>query len=292
MIGYIKTFKPELKVKDLQVYESYYCGICKSLKNRYGFLKNMTLNYDCVFISLLIDALNDTSANAESFRCAYNPLKKKTRIVNQSTDFTSDVNLYLFYKKLKDDFHDERKIVSFIGSLLIKRAGVKAGKRLGSLKKVIDDNLNEIYSLENRSCEESDVISSYYGKAVEAICSCQFENDKKLFKISSYLGYNIGKWVYLIDAYDDIEDDIRHHSYNPYVLEYKYDNETVTDFKARIKDKVKEQLFHILDEAVKAYELSDENRYSPIIFNILLEGIYNTTNTVIEGTCYYGKKSI
>ncbi|MBN2851857.1 MAG: hypothetical protein JXQ23_03890 [Clostridia bacterium] len=292
MIGYIKTFKPELKVKDLQVYESYYCGICKSLKTRYGLFKNMTLNYDCVFISLLIDALKDTSLTAESFRCAYNPMKKKTRILNQSTYFTSDVNLYLFYKKLKDDFHDERKLVSLIGSLFIKGAGKKAGKRLGKLKDEIDQNLDMLYSLENSHCFDSDTISSCYGKVVQAICSDQFENDKKLFKISSYLGYNVGKWVYLIDAFDDLEKDIKNKSYNPYVLEYHFENETVADFKSRIREKVKTQLYKILDEAVKAYELSDENKYSPIIFNILLEGIYNTTNTVIEGTCYYGKKSI
>ncbi|MCK5812501.1 MAG: hypothetical protein KAG94_06345 [Clostridiales bacterium] len=289
MIGYIKTFKPELKVKDLTTYEAYYCGICKSLKKNYGLFKNMTLNFDCVFISLILDALNDTHPEAKSFRCAYSPLKKKVRVVNNATDFTSDINIYLTYKKLKDDVKDEHKFVSFIGSLLLTRSGKKAGKRLGDLAIKIDNNLNELYKLENSSCSDSNEIANFYGNVVGDICREKFISNKSLVKISYHIGYNIGKWVYLIDAFDDLEKDFKSGAYNPYLLEYKYTNQDINEFKYSIKEKVRKQLYMTVDKAVAAYELASENGYSPLIFNILLEGIYNTTNTIIEGKCNYGK---
>ncbi len=289
MIGYIKTFKPELKVKDLTTYEAYYCGICKSLKKRYGLFKNMTLNFDCVFISLILDALNDTHPTSQSFRCAYNPGKKKVRVVNDATNFTSDVNIYLTYKKLKDDVKDEHKFISFIGTILLKRSGRKAGKRLGKLATKIDESLNELYKLEDESCSDSDKIANYYGKVVGDICKEQFKVNQNLIKISYHIGYNIGKWVYLIDAYDDLEKDVKNNSYNPYLKEYHYTNQDINEFKYSIKEKVRKQLYITVDKAVAAYELTTENKYSPLIFNILLEGIYNTTNTIIEGTCNYGK---
>jgi len=293
MIGYIKIFKPELKVKNLQIYESYYCGVCKSLKTRYGLFKNMTLNNDAVFVSLLIDSLKNNISNHKPFRCAYNPIKKRVRVVNESTDFASDVNIYLMYKKLIDDFNDEKKIISLIGSTLIKGSGKKASKNIGSLKDIIDKNLDSIYSLEKEKCSNSNDISNLYGNIIEQVCNIKFKDNLELFKISSCIGYNIGKWVYLIDAYDDIIDDVKNNSYNPYILEYNYKStDDIYEFKERIKSKVKTQLFKILDKVVIAYELVDENAISPIIYNIILDGIYNTTNTVLEGKCNHVKNPI
>jgi len=293
MIGYIKIYKPELKVKDLQVYESYYCGVCKSLKNRYGLFKNMTLNNDSVFISLLIDSLNNLTPISEPFRCAYNPVKRKIRVVNNSTDYISDLNIYLVYKKLIDDYVDEKNVISFFGSLALKKAGKKAGKRIGGLKKIIDVNLNKLYKNEQKKCSDSEQMANIYGNIIKEICSYKFLNDKNLFIISSHIGYNIGKWVYLIDAFDDLEKDLKNKSYNPYLLEYNYNNDMdILTFKTSIKDSIRKKLYLILDEAVKAYELIEENKFSPIIYNILLEGIFNKTNEVMEGKCDCGKKSI
>lgn len=293
MIGYIKIFKPELKVKHLQVYESYYCGLCKSLKTRYGFLKNMTLNYDIVFISLLIDCLNNVEPSSSSFRCAYNPGKSKIRVVNNTTDYVADVNIYLMYKKLYDDYKDEKKILSLIGYILLKRAGNKASKSITNIKNVIDKNLNELYNMEILKCNNSEIVADLYGNIIKSISNEKFEKNSNLYVIASHIGYNIGKWVYLIDAYDDIELDIKKNNYNPYIYEYNYNsNDDVIKFKNSIKQKVRKQLFSILDEVVKAYELVEENKYSPLIYNIILEGILNTTNRVLEGKCNYGKKSI
>jgi len=51
MIGYIKTYPPDLKMKEYVKYNAYYCGICHSIKDRWGQIPRLTLNYDCVFFS-------------------------------------------------------------------------------------------------------------------------------------------------------------------------------------------------------------------------------------------------
>ena len=43
MFGYVTVCEPELKVKDLKKYRAYYCGLCRTLKEDYGFMGQMTL---------------------------------------------------------------------------------------------------------------------------------------------------------------------------------------------------------------------------------------------------------
>lgn len=293
MIGYINIFKPELKVKELALYESYYCGICKSIKSNYGLFKNYTLNYDCTFIAILIDALNDSIIKTEDFRCPYNPQKKKKRILNDATNFTSHINMYLIYKKIEDDVNDEHKFKYKLAKGLLNGAGKKAKENIGDLSISIDENLNSLYALEKAKCNDSIKIANYYGNIMKDICSYKFKEDERLFKISASIGYNVGKWVYLIDAYDDIEEDIKDKNYNPFVLEYEYnDSITIEKFKSDIKEKVKVKMFESLNNAVNAFELVDENKYTGLLYNILIDGIYNKTQLVMEGKCKNGKKPI
>ena len=49
MFGYVTVCEPELKVKDLKKYRAYYCGLCRTLKEDYGFMGQMTLTYDMTF---------------------------------------------------------------------------------------------------------------------------------------------------------------------------------------------------------------------------------------------------
>jgi hypothetical protein len=57
MLGYIVPDKPELKVREYELYTGYYCGICKSIERRYGQVPRMALNYDSVFLALVIASL-------------------------------------------------------------------------------------------------------------------------------------------------------------------------------------------------------------------------------------------
>ena len=57
MFGYVVINKPELKIKDFDKYQEYYCGLCQSLKQNHGRRGQLTLNYDLNFVGILLSSL-------------------------------------------------------------------------------------------------------------------------------------------------------------------------------------------------------------------------------------------
>ena len=117
-----------------------------------------------------------------------------------------------------------------------------------------------------------------FGQMIKVILriGCQEENYKKN-KAIEWLGYNIGKWIYIIDAFDDIEKDIKKKNYNPLLFQFKYNNEEVEEFKDRIKEEIKFNLIHTLAQAASAFELLDLKNKN-IIENILYLGMEKKQN--------------
>ena len=76
MFGYVKAFKPELKMIEYDTYKAIYCSICKQLKKDYGFVAPFVLSYDFVFLASLKLATQDSICGYEKRRCKYNCLKK------------------------------------------------------------------------------------------------------------------------------------------------------------------------------------------------------------------------
>ena len=54
MFGYISINKAEMKFKDYDVYHSYYCGLCKVLKECYGRRGQVTLSFDMTFLVICL----------------------------------------------------------------------------------------------------------------------------------------------------------------------------------------------------------------------------------------------
>ena len=122
MFGYILPEKPELKIKEYEIFKGYYCGICKSIGDRYGQISRLTLNYDCTFLALLLASINNEDVLLRRERCIAHPLKKRI-VARQSEiiDYASDMNLILAYYNLKDDWIDQRSIVSGTGTLFLRK---------------------------------------------------------------------------------------------------------------------------------------------------------------------------
>jgi len=121
MLGYIKPDKPELKIKEFEIYSGYYCGICKSISKRYGQLPRLALNYDSVFLAILLAGISSAREQIQIERCFVHPAKKRTIIYdNPEIDYAADILLLLAYYKLKDDYQDEGSKKAAIGSVLMK----------------------------------------------------------------------------------------------------------------------------------------------------------------------------
>ncbi|MDP4092560.1 MAG: DUF5685 family protein [Bacillota bacterium] len=284
MFGYILPEKQELKVKEYEIFRAYYCGLCKAIGLRSGQLKRFLLNYDTAFLALFLSALSDEDMHVCPERCAAHPLKKRlTAKKNQSIEYASDINVLLAYYNLKDNWKDDKSLLS--GSAVLTLAACHKKLKKEHLQKcdIIEKRLEELSGLEKEKCSSMDRAAEPFARLMEEIFAFKpLCTDDKTEKILRWIGYNIGKWVYIVDAFDDIEKDIKKDSYNPLVLQYNYDGGNAEEFKIRIREKVEFNLTYALAEIAKAFELLDIKRNKGLVENIIYMGMLRKTEQILK----------
>ena len=210
MFGYIKPYKPELKLKDINRYSNAYCSLCNQLKVDYGPLGRFILNYDITFLLLFIDCYYDDK-NEKKVRCPYNPLRvHKTCFSKRSLEFASFVNYWLVVEKIADDSKDEKSVFKkllkkfLVSKRRFKKQLLKYDKHIEKLSKL----LNEVYEKETEISNEADFddVTNKFGEFFSEIFLAT--EIKKIKNFKSLL-FQLGKWIYIIDAYDDFTKDMK-----------------------------------------------------------------------------------
>ena len=108
LFGYIRVHKPEMKVKDFEIYNAVYCGLCRKMGKTYGMLSKFSLSYDMAFVSLLESALSDEFHGFEQKKCRVNPLKTCTycKRDSESQELASAAGVALTDMKVLDNICD------------------------------------------------------------------------------------------------------------------------------------------------------------------------------------------
>jgi len=291
MLGYVTCEKAELKMKDYERYSGYYCGVCKSIGSRYGQLPRMVLSYDAAFLALLLAGIEDTAEeDVAREHCLVHPVKEKTVVRNGAIDYAADVMLILAWHKLLDDIADE-------GRRTAKTAKIMSGKiyrRIRHERAVLCNDLQkqlaEMNILEHEKCSSLDRAAEPFAKIMEIIFT-GYEGgraagteggDKRL----ASLGYHLGKWIYLMDAWEDIEENAENGSYNPLIYRYGFDEkqESQLDFRKRIYDDCERNLTIYLSQISEAYKMLDIKKNDGIIENIIYFGLLRRTENAL-GSC-------
>ena len=112
MFGYVVLNKPEIKFKDFDLYRSFYCGLCRELKEKYGISGQISLTYDMTFVVILLSALYEPDTQKGTTRCIIHPVRKQTVRRNEVTEYAADMNVLLTYYKCRDDWEDEKKVTA------------------------------------------------------------------------------------------------------------------------------------------------------------------------------------
>ena len=121
MFGYVKPYKPELKIKDYEIFKSYYCGLCRTIKGHFGNIPRLSLSYDMTFVALLLDGMNETPGDFYIDTCLVHPLKKRMIIKdNKALVYSAYLNVALSYYKLCDDVADDRTLKNYIYKYIFK----------------------------------------------------------------------------------------------------------------------------------------------------------------------------
>lgn len=273
MFGYIRIAKPELKVKEYEMYKAVYCSLCRSLGKYYGFLSRFTLSYDFTFLALLNMSLREGCDPIERKRCVCNPLKKCNYCKN--TDallMPSAAAMIMLYYKLKDNISDEKgikKLGYFLLMPLFSGAHRKAAKLYPQVEKIVSAFISEQSALERDRCSELDRAADPTSKALaELLKLCS--NDSVQQRVLERMGYCIGRYIYIIDAACDLSEDIKKGSYN--VLKYGLEG----DPDEYAKKRAVPQLYFCSNEAGKAFELLNIKKYKTILGNIIYYGLEDT----------------
>lgn len=212
MFGYVNIYKPELKMKDFYKYKAYYCGLCKTLKDRYKTAGQLTLSYDMTFLVILLTSLYESETLRQQSRCIIHPVKKHDTLQNEMTEYVADMNIVLSYYHLLDNWKDEKSIPGLLGAQALKGAFKKINRNYPRQCSVIKDCLNRLLECEKRKESDIDTVSRCFGELMaELFVYSQDMWEESLRKIGFYLG----KFIYILDAYDDLNKDIKNNSYNP-----------------------------------------------------------------------------
>ena len=286
MFGYISPNNRELKLREYDTYKAYYCGLCKTIGKRYNVLLKNALSNDCTFLALLLSSLLEQKDEADSIRCIAHPTKKQLILKeNEYLEYAADINVLLTYYKLKDNAEDEDSLPSKIGAAGIKSSAEKAKKYRPQAAKCIEESLEKLKKLENEKCEDIDSVSDVFANMMEGI-AISAPNVEPYEKQLKWLFYNIGKYIYILDAVDDLIKDEQKNSYNVFLIKYK--DKKAAQIAVEIKEQVKYNLAMSLSEASKAYELLPVKKNEGILKNIIYDGTVSVMDAVIKRRCIDG----
>lgn len=292
MFGYVTPHKMEMKIKDYERFKAYYCGLCHHIKKNYGNISRISLNYDMTFLGLLLDGLSSNSIEVKKIRCPLHITENRPIIINnKALDYASSINVGLFYYKLIDDVMDDKSIKGRFGSYLFSSKEKKFSSTHSYIDNVIKEELNTLNNMETSlSFSSLDEISHPFARLTGVLLKSypeKLENDSLELRENLYmLGYNLGKWIYLIDAFDDLKDDIEKHKFNPINHLFNKNNIAVDLFIEEIKERIEFVLLNCGYSCHEALLKLNPNKNFEILENILLLGIMDKNNKIInKNTC-------
>lgn len=277
MFGYILPDKPYLYLKDETLYNSLYCGICKSLKKETGQLSRFTLSYDMAFMSALAHNIMGVDVKIEKKRCIAHAIKKRPIAKPDEISLNlASLNVILAYYKLKDDVLDENK--GGFKSVVFKRAYKKAKKKYPELDFMVKTCYENLLSLEKNNADGLDMVADPFAEMLKNISTLIFKN--KASDYTENLVYAIGKWIYLIDALDDYDKDVKRGSFNVFYNQYKCEN-----YSGLIKNHERDIVFvfsTIFIQISENYSKIPMKYNTDLVNNIILRGIPNKTKQIID----------
>lgn len=278
MFGYVNINKPELKMKDFYKYKAYYCGLCHCLKQKYGRFGQMTLSYDMTFLIILLTSLYESETIREQSRCLVHPMKKHDTLANEITEYVADMNIVLTYHHLMDDWQDEKKVAGFAGAGILKPYYKKLLDKYPRQCKEISAALSRLKTCEEAKETNIDEVSRCFGELMAELFVYRRDRWEDILR---KIGFYLGKYIYILDAYDDLEKDRKHRSYNPLLS---------ICGRESFEEDCKTMLILMMAECTKEFEKLPCLLDVDILRNILYQGVWTkfdkiqNARTVKEGT--------
>lgn len=280
MYGYVRPNRGELKMREYETYRGVYCGLCHTLRKRYGAIFRFAVNYDFTFLAMLLAGSEPVPVTEK--RCPYHPLRRTgCPAESVSMDAAADYSVILAYWKLHDsaeDGHFMQALAARVLRLLIRRGYRRAAERRPAFRHSVEENLRELSRLEVSQCASLDAVADRFALILQA--ASQDEEDENRRRVLSELLYHLGRIVYILDAADDLADDVKEGNYNPLIYRFGAEGGKLSEEdEAELRRSM--QFSH--NSMASAFALLDNNPYTDILSNILFFGIPMVTQSVFSG---------
>ena len=282
MFGYVKVQKGELRVREWEAYRGLYCSLCRALSRRYGLPARAILSYDMTFLLAVRLAQTNVVPNFHPGRCPFNPAKRCSYCDNAEPafDFVCAAAVLLFYYKLRDDIADSTLFKRLMLYCLLPVAALwrrKAKRLFPEIEAIVSQTMDAQTQTEQSGTDSTDRAAHASADALGKLMQHGAqENEQAYYRF----GYCVGRWVYLIDAADDLEKDLKHKNYNVFINRFHLTEPTLGD----------EQIAQITAAleltAANAAEALDETKCTvlyPILENIVIGGMYEVMQQIMKG---------
>lgn len=262
MFGYIVLNQPEIKFKDYELYRSFYCGLCRELRERYGISGQISLNYDLTFVLILLSALYEPPTQKGKTRCIVHPVQTQPVRRNEITEYAADMNIILTYYKCMDDWKDEGKKIKRAYAMLLDKKNRRLSARYRQKVRAIVSHLEQLSGWEKENERDIDRMAGGFGRILEEIFAYRHDMWEPSLR---RMGFYLGKFIYLLDAYEDVEDDVKNGNYNPFSECYMLE---------AFEENTRNILTMMLVETCREFEKLPIIKYGDILRNILYSGVW------------------
>lgn len=277
MFGYVKAMREDLTVRQDTLYRAAYCGLCKEMGRCTGQCSRLSLSYDMVFLYLVRTAICGMSPEQKKGRCLLHPFRSRPVVQSdEELKYAARVSALLTYGKVCDDLSDEKGAKRF--AKLLAKPVFKSAKRRAKLDELyakIEEKLNELSDIEAKRVESVDAPAEVFGKLLGDVFAFGFEGGDAT--LAREIGFRTGRWIYAVDAADDIDDDQKSGSYNPFLLLYGGNLDESQRLYAEMAMK------YDLSALSAAVDLIDESESVKVIKNIIYLGMPYAAHKALKG---------
>ena len=280
MFGYVRTAREELRLREYEYYRASYCGLCRAMGKCTGQCSRLTLSYDIAYLANVRMALQGTVPTLRRRRCFVHPLQKRLMMEpNAELDYAANAAAILAYEKSCDDVADERgfhKIKARLQKFVTKGAYKRAKRRYPALADRVRGRLTALSETERQMRPSVDAVADIFGELLGDIFAHGLADAEA--RIAQSIGRQVGRFIYIIDAADDMAEDRRRGRFNPFLLLY---GRLPTPEE---RESIRVALINCLGDLEAALDLisdTDAPERSAVLKNILYLGMPATVQRVL-----------
>ena len=260
MFGYIQANVRELKIREYETYRSYYCGLCRALQKRYGRQAGLLLNYDMTFLAILLSGLYEPEEEQARGRCLPHPVRSHPFIRSSAIDYAADMTVLLSYQKAADDRKDKDSLRGGLTAAVLRKDYARLRREYPRQARTLETAVRTLWKAEEEGSSDIDLVAGQTGLFLGEMFA--WKNDEWAETLRQ-AGFYLGKFIYLMDALDDLEKDRKQGHYN-LLLE--------------LEDKERAMLRDIMTDMMslccRAFEKLPIIREAEILRNILYSGVW------------------